>query len=143
HRQVGGKAAAEQQRARHLQPFGQLTLELLVQGMVATDQVRGGGAGALAGGGVLQRGGDLELARQAEVVIAAEASQPLPVHLQAHAIAAADGAALAYAPLRGTQAVAVADAFVAIDAGHGSCPSPPGALRAAASLLQAGSGSMV
>ncbi|MCW0462723.1 hypothetical protein NB717_003791 [Xanthomonas sacchari] len=100
HRQVGDEAAAEQQRLRIAEPVGDLAFQRLVQRVVAAHQVRGGGAGALARGRVLQGGDHFELLRQAQVVVAAEAGQPAAVHFQAHAVAAADAAAHAQAPLR-------------------------------------------
>src|SRR5690606_34050249 len=101
-------------------------LELGMQGVVAADQVRGAGAGAFAGGGVLQCGADLELRGQAQVVVTAEAGQPLAVDLEADAVAAGHGTALAQAALRRAESVAVADAFVDIDAAHVPCASPRG-----------------
>ena len=57
-----------------------------MQGVVAADQVRGAGTGAFARRCILQRIDHAELLGQAQVIIAAEASQPLAVHLQADAI---------------------------------------------------------
>src|SRR5690606_37756034 len=118
--------AAEQQRAWHAQPLGDLALELLVKGVVPAHQVRGGGAGALAGSGVLQRGADLELRGQAQVVVAAEAGQPLPIHLQPYPVATGDDASPAQAALPGAKAVTALDAPEDVGAPHASLVFPPG-----------------
>ena len=128
HRQVGGEAAAEQQRARHAEPFGHLALELRMQGVVAADQVRGGRAGAFARDRVLQGGADFELRSQAQVVVAAEAGQPLAIDLDPHPVAPGHRAPLAQAPLRDALAALGEDAFVDVGTGH-RCPSPRRALR--------------
>ncbi|MNV47927.1 hypothetical protein D3C71_1398110 [compost metagenome] len=119
HGQVGGKAAAKQQRTRVAEPVGHFPLQRVMQGMVAADQVRGGGAGAFARGGILQRADHPELLRQAQVVIAAEAGEPLAIDLQPHAIATGHRAPHAQAPLRVAELALGLDAVVQVGAGHG------------------------
>lgn len=65
HRQIGDETVAEQQRRWIAQPLGDFALKRFVRGVVAADQMRGGGTGAIAGSGILQRGDHFELLRQA------------------------------------------------------------------------------
>ncbi|KAG1218229.1 hypothetical protein G6F35_008486 [Rhizopus arrhizus] len=119
HRQVGGEATAEQQRTRIAQPLGHLALQCIVHRVVATDQVRGTGTGAFACGRVLQRIDHAELLGQAQVIVAAEAGQPLAIHLQAHAITTADRASRAATPLGIAQGALGMKASGQVGAGHG------------------------
>ena len=66
--------------------------DLNVRGMMATHQVRRGRADTLARGSRLERGDHAELLGQSEVIIAAEAGQPAPIHFATHAIAMPDHA---------------------------------------------------
>src|SRR5690606_24759293 len=108
--------AAEQQRARRADPFGQLALQLVVDRVVAADQVRGGAAGALARSGVLQRVDHRELLRQPQAIVAAEVQQPAAIDLAAHAVAADDGAAHARTSERGALLALRGDARVQVGA---------------------------
>ena len=118
-RQVGGEATAEQQRTRIAQPLGHFALQRFVHGVVTTDQVRGTGTGALACRGVLQRVDHAELLGQAQVVVAAEARQPLAVHFQAHAITTGDRAPRAATALGIAQGALGMEAGGQVGAGHG------------------------
>ena len=119
HRQVGGEATAEQQRTRIAQPLGHFAFKCLVQGVVAADQVRGTGTSAFACGGVLQRVDHAELLGQAQVVVAAEAGQPLAVHFQAYAITTGDRAPRAATALGIAQGALGVEAGGQVGAGHG------------------------
>ena len=87
--------------------------------MVAADQMRRTGTGALACGGVLQCVGDFELLRQAQVVVAAELREPAALDLHPHAIAPVDGAARALARQGHALLALGEDAVVQVGACHG------------------------
>ncbi len=119
HGQVGGEATAEQQCTRITQPLGHFAFQRVMQGVVAADQVRGAGTGAFARRCILQRIDHAELLGQAQVIIAAEASQPLAVHLQADAITTADRAPRAATALGIAQGALGVEAGGQVGAGHG------------------------
>ncbi len=118
HRQVGGEATAEQQGARVTEPVGQFAFQRVVQRVVATDQMRGTGTGAIACGRILQRVDHAELLGQAEVVVAAEPGQPAPVNFQAHAITTGDRAPRAATALCIAQRALGLEAGGQVGAGH-------------------------
>ncbi len=119
HGQVGDEAAAEQQRRRIAQPFGDFAFQCFVRGVVPADQMRGGGAGTIAGSGILQRGDHFELLRQAQVVVGTETGQPTAVDLQPHAIAPAHLPSHPHPFLGHTQFTQRRNPFVQIGASHG------------------------
>ena len=71
-RQVGGIAAAEQQCAVAPAKLGQATLALVVQAVMAVDQVRGAAADTVLVDGLFGRLTQCWMVRQPEVIVAAE-----------------------------------------------------------------------
>ena len=81
--------------------------------------MRGARAGAFACGRILQCVDHAELLGQAQVIVAAEAGQPLAVHLQADAITTADRAPRAATALGIAQGALGVEAGGQVGAGHG------------------------
>lgn len=119
HGQVGDEAAAEQQRRGIAEPVGDLAFERFMRGVVAADQMRGGGAGTIARGGVLQSGDHFELLRQTQIVVGAKTGQPAAIDFQPHTIAAAHLAPYPDPFLGHTQLAQRRNPFVQIGASHG------------------------
>jgi hypothetical protein len=100
--EIGHVAGGEQQRALAPGPGGQRFFQFRVRGAVAADQVRRRAAHAFLARRPGERGDQLRVLRQAEVVVAAERQQALAAGFQPRAVGVVDRAQPAQQPGAGT-----------------------------------------